>query len=299
MKTAALLLLGFLGFYNMTGFGQAESLPTTTPLPLWPDGAPGALGKNPQDVPDLKAFLPDPAKATGAAMVICPGGGYGALAPHEGADYARWLASQGIAGFVLKYRLGPAGYHHPRMLEDAARALRLVRFHAADWKLDPKRIGIIGSSAGGHLAATLLTHFDAGNPAAPDPVDRVSSRPDLGVLCYAVITMGDLTHPGSRMNLLGTNPPPELINDLSAERQVKKDTPPCFIFATDEDTTVPVENSLAFAAALRQAGVHFEIHVYERRPHGIGLGSRTYDPTRWHPWTTECSRWLKEEGFGK
>jgi dipeptidyl aminopeptidase/acylaminoacyl peptidase len=165
--------------------------------------------------------------------------------------------------------------------------------------LDPKRVGIIGSSAGGHLASTLLTHFDAGQPDAADPIDRVSCKPALGVLCYPVITMGDQTHCGSRENLLGKEPSPELIRELSNELHVTKETPPCFIFHTDEDTAVPVENSLEFAAALRRAGVPFELHVYEHGGHGIGLGTVSADPTQMHPWTRECQRWLKEQGFGK
>jgi acetyl esterase/lipase len=269
------------------------------PIPLWRDGAPGALGNAPTDIPTLTPFFPDPDVATGAAMVICPGGGYGGLAPYEGEDYARWLNTQGIAGFVLKYRLGSSGYRHPRMLEDAARAVRLMRFRASDWKIDPKRVGIIGSSAGGHLASTLLTHFDAGNPQAVDPIDRMSCRPDLGVLCYPVITMGKLTHQGSRDNLLGKNPSPQLIDELSNERHVTKNTPCCFIFHTDADAAVPVENSMAFAAALREAGVPFELHIYQYGRHGLGLGSHPYDPAHWHPWTKDCQLWLKEQGFGK
>ena len=164
------------------------------PILLWPGGAPGALGDKDDDKPTLTAFLPAPEKATGAAIVICPGGGYGGLAPHEGQGYAEWLADNGIAGIVLKYRLGSHGYRHPAMLNDAARAVRLTRTKAVDWKIDPKRVGIMGSSAGGHLASTLLTHFDAGRPGDPDAIERESSRPDLGILCYAVITMGDNTH---------------------------------------------------------------------------------------------------------
>src|SRR5262245_28349209 len=149
------------------------------PLPLWPEGAPGALGKEDKDVPSITPYSPEPDKATGAALVVCPGGGYGGLAPHEGRDYALWLNGHGVAVFVLKYRLGSGGYRHPAMLSDAARALRLVRAKAADWKIDPHRVGIMGSSAGGHLASTLLTHFDSGNPAAEDPIERQSSRPDI------------------------------------------------------------------------------------------------------------------------
>lgn len=271
----------------------------TNAFPLWPDGAPGALGKRPQDIPDLTPFFSDSAKATGAAVVICPGGGYANLAPHEGGDYARFLNEQGIAGFVLKYRLGSAGYHHPAMLEDAARAIRTVRARAAEWKLDPKKIGIMGSSAGGHLATTLLTHFDSGKPDATEVIERQSSRPDIGIVCYGVITMGNFTHGGSKLNLLGKEPSPELVRELSNELQVTKDTPPCFIWHTWEDKAVPVENSLQFAQALRKAGVPFDLHIYEKGPHGLGLGSRNYDPAKWHPWTQDCIYWLKEQGFAR
>lgn len=269
---------------------------------LWPGGAPGALGKADKDIPSLKAYFCDPAKATGAAMVVCPGGGYGSLADHEGKDYALWLNDQGITAFVLKYRLGSAGYRHPIELGDAARALRLVRASAATWHLDPKRIGIMGSSAGGHLASTLLTHFDAGDPSAADPIDRESSRPDIGILCYPVITMGDKTHHGSRDNLLGKNPSPELIQLLSNELHVTKDTPPCFLYHSAADAAVPVENSLMFAEALRRAGVPFDLHIYEKGRHGTGLGFIPYDKYvrgKLHPWTRDCEYWLKERGFAK
>ena len=268
------------------------------PLPLWPQGAPGALGNQDKDIPTITPYLPDAAVATGAAMVICPGGGYGGLAAHEGNDYALWLNQQGVAGFVLKYRLGSAGYRHPRMLEDASRAVRYVRAKAADWKVDPKRIGIMGSSAGGHLASTLLTHFDAGKPDADDVIERQSSRPDLGILCYAVITMGEHTHSGSRNNLLGKDPSPELIKLLSNELQVTRQTPPTFLWHTAEDTAVPVENSLDFAAALRKAGVPFDLHVYQKGRHGLGLADKP-PFNKVHPWANDCLFWLKERGFAK
>jgi len=230
-------------------------------------------------------------------MVICPGGGYGMLAPHEGAQYAQFLNEQGVAGFVLQYRLGSGGYRHPVMLHDAARAVRLVRARAGEWKLDPHRIGIMGSSAGGHLASTLLTHFDAGKPDAADPIERQSSRPDLGILCYAVITLGQFTHQGSKNNLLGKDPSPELVRQLSNELQVTKDTPPCFIWHTCEDSAVPVENSLQFAEALRKAGVPFDLHIYQQGPHGLGLGTREWNPEKRHPWTRDCIFWLRAQGF--
>lgn len=268
------------------------------PLLLWPSGAPGALGDKDDDKPTLTAYLPAADEATGAAIVICPGGGYGGLAPHEGAGYAEWLAENGVAGIVLKYRLGSKGYRHPAMLNDAARAVRLTRSKAAEWKIDPKRVGIMGSSAGGHLASTLLTHFDAGKAGDADPIERESSRPDLGILCYPVISMGPNTHGGSKKNLLGENPAPELVELLSNEKQVTKDTPPTFLWHTYEDAAVKVENALDFATALRRAGVPFDLHVYEKGRHGLGLGGgREGGPH--HPWVANCLFWLKAQGFVK
>lgn len=260
-------------------------------VPLWPDGAPGALGDGENDRPTLTPYLvggdgPGPV----AAIVVCPGGGYGGLAPHEGGAYAEWFNERGISAFVLKYRLGSHGYRHPRMLEDAARAVRLVRARAEEWRVDPGRVGIIGSSAGGHLASTLLTHFDEGDATAADPIDRQSSRPDLGILCYPVISMGEFTHAGSRRNLLGEDPAPELVELLSNELQVTPRTPPTFLWHTVEDTAVPVENSLMFAGALRKAGVPFALHVFEKGRHGLGLAGG-------HPWTVALALWLRERGF--
>ena len=261
-------------------------------ISLWPEGAPGALGKDDKDIPTLTPYPANPAEASGAAMVVCPGGGYGGLAPHEGKDYALWLNEHGITAFVLEYRLGANGYRHPRMLEDAARALRLVRGRADEWKVDPKRIGIMGSSAGGHLASTLLTHFDSGDPGATDPIERQGSRPDLGILCYPVISLGPNTHLGSKNNLLGKDPAPELVKLLSNELQVTAKTPPCFVWHTWEDKAVKVENSLEFAAALQKAGVPFDLHIYQKGAHGIGLANG-------HPWTKDCLFWLKTQGFVK
>jgi acetyl esterase/lipase len=268
------------------------------PLPLWPDGAPGALGKEEKDIPTLLPFLADPAKASGAAVVVLPGGGYGGLAPHEGRDYALWLNQHGLTAFVVTYRLGSKGYRHPAMLQDAARGVRLVRARADDWKIDPKRVAIMGSSAGGHLASTLLTHFDSGKQDAADPVDRQSSRPDLGILCYPVISMGEYTHQGSRNNLLGPNPDIELVKLLSNELQVTKDTAPCFIWHTWEDQGVKVENALLFASALRKAGVPFDLHIYQHGRHGIGLNDKPPFANP-HPWAADLVFWLKAQGFTK
>ena len=265
---------------------------------LWQGAAPGALGIEEKDIPTLTITLPDSGKATGAAIVICPGGGYAHLASHEGEDYARFLAMHGVTGFVLKYRLGSDGYRHPAMLEDAARALRIVRSGATNWHVRPDKIGIMGSSAGGHLASTLLTHYDSGNPSSPDLVERVSSRPDFGILCYPVISMGPITHEGSRKNLLGESPPQDLVDLLSNEKHVTSNTPPCFIWQTSEDSTVSVENSLVFAEALTKNKVPFELHIYQQGRHGLGLADK-YPFAHVHLWAIELLNWMKVQGVAK
>jgi len=282
----SVLLFAVVGFCLNMMVGAQDA------IPLWKEGAPGALGTEPKDIPTLTPFLAPKESATGAAIVVLPGGGYGGLAPHEGKDYAVWLNSLGIHGFVLKYRLGSGGYRHPIMLGDAARAVRMVRAQATAWGVDPKRVGIMGSSAGGHLASTVLTHFDAGNANATDAIDKESSRPDLGILCYPVITLGKFTHEGSKKNLLGPEPSDELVKLLSNELQVTPQTPPTFLFHTVEDQAVPVENSLMFADALRKNGVLFDLHIYEKGRHGIGLANG-------HPWTKDCQAFLKGHGFAK
>ena len=279
-------------FFSLT-LSRAE---IPTPIPLWPGGAPGALGTNDWDIPTVTPYLPDPTNATGAAMVSCPGGGYEHLEPREGRDYALWLNQHGVTCFVLKYRLGSKGYRHPAMLEDAARAVRWVRAQANDYKIDPHRIGIMGSSAGGHLASTLLTHFDAGDTNSADPVERQSSRPNLGILCYAVISLGEFAHRGSKAYLLGNNPSPELVRNLSNELQVTPQTPPCFLWTTFEDQTVPMENTLLFAAALRKNHVPFDLHIYEKGGHGMGLNDKP-PFAHPHPWAGDCLFWLKEQNF--
>lgn len=272
----------------------------TQEFPLWPDGAPAARGTVPTDIPTLTPFWPEADKATGAAMIVCPGGGYNMLAQHEGPAYARWLSDQGIAAFVLKYRLVKDGYHLPEILPDAARAVRLVRARAAEWQLDPQRIGIMGSSAGGHLSATLMTKFDAGRSDASDPIDQVSSRPDLGVLCYAFILFDRPDPKGDRQTrFLGPNHTAEQVQAFSPALNVTKDTPPCFIWQTVEDAAVVPENALVFADALRLAGVPIDLHLYQKGRHGIGLGSKDLDPAKLHPWTRDCSFWLAEQGFLK
>ncbi|HEU6449204.1 MAG TPA: alpha/beta hydrolase [Verrucomicrobiae bacterium] len=267
-------------------------------IPLWPDGkTPGAHGNTTNDIPAITPYLCG-SNATGAAMVICPGGGYQHLAPHEGNDYALWLNQHGVTCFVLRYRLGSSDYHYPAEFQDGERAIRWVRAHAGEYKIDPHRIGIMGSSAGGHLASMLLTHFDSGKPGSSDEIEQQSSRPDLGILCYPVITMGEFTHKGSRENLLGKNPSHEMIQFLSSELQVKPNTPPCFLWATFEDKTVPVENTLMFAEALRKNRVPFALHIYQNGGHGMGLADKPpfLHP---HPWAADCLFWLREHDFVK
>jgi acetyl esterase/lipase len=303
MKKLLMLSALFIGTSGWDPHGNAASQtapaqPPRLEFPLWTGDAPGALGKEAKDIPTLTPYFAPAGKATKAAIIICPGGGYFSLAPHEGFHYALWLNEQGIAGFVLKYRLGSGGYRHPAMMQDLQRAIRYVRSNAEKWNLDPNRIGVMGSSAGGHLAATALTHFDAGEQGATDPIDRVSSRPNLGILCYPVITMGADTHAGSMHNLLGDKPDPNLVTLLSNEKQVTRDTPPVFLFHTFEDSTVKVENTLEFAVALRRSGVPFALHIYTKGNHGMGLGSAQWDPGNRHEWTIECALWLKEQRFG-
>jgi acetyl esterase/lipase len=271
----------------------------TEALRLWPAAAPGALGEADKDIPTLTPFWPEAGKATGAAMLVFPGGGYRALAPHEGAIYAQWLAAQGIAAFVLKYRLNPDGYKVPTIYLDAARAIRTVRSHAADWGLDPQRIGIIGSSAGGHLAAMCVTQFDPGQADATDPIERTSSRPDLAVLCYAFILF-DVPDADREERFLGANGTPEQKRFLSPRLNVRRDTPPCFIWQTDADERVLAENALAFASALREKSIPFDLHIYRDGKHGLGLGAKELsDPEKLHPWTKDATFWLKQQSFVK
>ena len=243
----------------------------------------------------MTPYLPPAGKATGTAIVIFPGGGYQHLSMEkEGSDVANWLAGAGVTTFVVRYRLGP-NYHHPTMLGDAQRAIRTVRARAAEWNVDPRRLGVIGFSAGGHLASTAGTHFDAGNASSADAIERVSSRPDFLLLLYPVITMRDsVTHGGSRLNLLGREPAPELVRLLSNETQVTRETPPTFLVHSTDDRTVPVQNSLLFYDALKRNGVQAEMHVFEYGGHGFGLAPK--DPVL-SAWTTICESWMRRHGW--
>ncbi|HSZ55376.1 MAG TPA: alpha/beta hydrolase [Tepidisphaeraceae bacterium] len=261
---------------------------------LWEGDAPGAVGTDDRDIPTLTVFLPAPDRANGTAVVICPGGGYAGLAPHEGKPVAEWLNGIGVTGFVLKYRLGPR-YHHPAMMNDVNRAVRMVRAKAGEWKVNPDRIGVLGFSAGGHLTSTAVTHFDAGDPKSSDPVEHLSCRPDFGVLIYPVITLeGPAAHMGSRRNLLGDNPSPLLVESLSNQTQVTEKTPPCFLVHTSTDTGVPFENSLLFAEALQRHKVPVELHVFDHGPHGFGLGAN--DPVL-KQWPDLCAKWMEHHGW--
>jgi acetyl esterase/lipase len=258
------------------------------PIQLWPDGHPAARG---EDAPRLTPF-PLGGSAPSAAIVVCPGGGYRRRAAHEGEPIARWLNELGLAAFVLDYRVDP--HRHPAPLDDAQRAIRTVRARADGWRVDPGRVGILGFSAGGHLAASAATRWRDGDPAAADPIDRQGSRPDLAILCYPVITFGPHRHAGSMTSLLGDDPPEEARAALSAERQVGPATPPTFLWHTAEDAAVPVQNSLLFAAALAEHGVPFALHVFPRGRHGLGLAGD--DPVV-GAWTGLCAAWLRGQGF--
>jgi acetyl esterase/lipase len=266
-------------------------------LPLWSGPAPGALGTQDSDIPAITVFLPRTMGQNTPAMIVCPGGGYVSLAMnHEGRQVASYLNSMGIAAFVLRSRLGPR-YHHPTELGDVQRAIRTLRSHASEWRLDPSRIGIIGFSAGGHLAMSASTMFDAGNANATDVVDRAGSRPDFVVLGYPVISMTEpWTHQGSKNNLLGANPDPELAKSLSGELAVTKQTPPTFIFQTNADTTVPAENSVYYYLALRKAGVPAEMHIFEKGAHGVGLAN---DDPALSEWSKLLANWLRMRGVVK
>lgn len=292
MIVCVLLVLTFAACLPLAAAERPET------LTLWPEGeTPRALGNDAKDVPTLTAYWPPSEKATGAAIVVCPGGGYRVLAPHEGEAYARWLNDLGIAAFVLKYRLISGGYHVSDSLQDAARAIRTVRANAEAWQLDSKRIGIMGSSAGGHLSATLSTRFDGGNSDLDDKIERASSRPDVCILCYAFILFDRNDKPERHEQFLGKTASPEQIRAYAPALNVRSDTPPCFIWQTVADPGVKVENALVFAEALRQAKVPFDLHLYQNGPHGIGLGIKEYDPAKLHPWTRDCAFWLGEQGF--
>ena len=293
MSLACALLIS-IGLPTLGGAVQRPS-PNPEPLtfPLWDGGAPGALGTEDADRPTLTVY--HPRHATGTAVIVAPGGGYGGLATnHEGRQVASWLNAVNVTAFVLKYRLGPR-YRHPIQLGDAQRAIRLVRSRAQEFGIAADRIGMMGFSAGGHLTSTAGTHFDAGKPDASDPADRASSRPDFLILGYPVISFDPaITHAGSRRNLLGDTPDPALVDDLSNDLRVTPHTPPTFLFHTTADTGVPAENSVRFYLALRKAKVPAEMHIFEKGPHGVGLALG--DPAL-SAWPALLVNWLRGRGL--
>lgn len=263
---------------------------------LWP----GKAYKEGDFIPMITFYSPPRESAVDVAVVVCPGGGYGGLAmDHEGEQIAGWLNSFGITAAVLKYHtVGGTGRKpglHPAPLEDVLRAIRLVRDRAPKLHLSPDKIGVMGFSAGGHLASTAATHFTAGDPGAADPLEELSSRPDFAILLYPVITfLPPYAHQGSRVNLLGENPPDKQVLEFSNERQVTPETPPVFLVHTTEDTVVPPENSVLFYMALRKAGVPAELHIFQQGRHGLGLGPKELP---FSEWPQLCQKWLKAMGF--
>jgi acetyl esterase/lipase len=268
---------------------------TPETIPLWENRAPGALGDADADRPTLTVFRAATRPNGVTCVIVAPGGGYVSLATDkEGRQVASWFNAMGVTAFVLKYRLGPR-YHHPIELGDAQRAIRLVRSRAMQFGVAAGRIGMMGFSAGGHLAATAATLFDDGNTGASDEVERVSSRPDFLILAYPVISFDPaIAHAGSVRSLLGENPAPALLQELSAELHVSARTPPTFLFSTNADTTVPSENSVRFYLALKQAKVPAEIHIFENGPHGVGLDLA--DPAL-GLWPTLLTNWLRGRGL--
>lgn len=275
-------------------------------VPLWDGRAPYAVGDSAADRPSLTVFKAPADKANGAAVVICPGGGYGFLAEdHEGKQVAEFLNGLGVTAFVLKYRIvtkDRPGPLHPAPLADAQRAIRLVRARAKEYGIDPQRIGIMGFSAGGHLASSAATHFDEGSKDRDaNDIEQASCRPDFAILAYPVITLEDgITHGGSRRNLLGDKPDPKLVEQFSNEKQVTKNTPPTFLFHTSADTAVVPENAIRFYQACKRAGVPVELHIYEKGRHGVGLGR---DP-KWtggeksvETWPDRLADWMKARGL--
>jgi acetyl esterase/lipase len=292
MKIRLLCLVGML----LCGNGySAEAVSAPAVLRLWSDTAPGSLGTGDNDIPTLTCYWPASEIRTDVAIVICPGGGYGHLAAdHEGKQIAEWFNSIGVSAFVLRYRLPVNGYRHPVPLMDAQRAVRLVRSRAEQWQLNPAKIGIIGFSAGGHLASSAGTHFEkpVKTGDTPDAVDIVSCRPDYMVLVYPVISMQEgLTHSGSRNNLLGKEPSAELVELMSNEQQVTALTPPTFLVHANDDRAVLPENSVRFYLACRKADVPAELHLYLKGGHGFGMRPGAGPAAKW---TESCEKWMQQ-----
>lgn len=257
------------------------------PFVLWPGGAPGALATTEKDIPTLTPYLP--ANANGAAMLLIPGGSYSGIYEGQAEPFALWLNEQGVTVFVLRYRLGSAGYRYPAQLQDAVEAMRQVRGAAAKWKIVPQRLGVMGFSAGGHLVSTLINRPEDGEIEGRP--SSISPRPDLAILCYPVISMITKPHLTSRDMLVGEKPGEALLRQTSSERQVRPGLPPVFLWHTNEDKLVPVEHARLFADALQKHGVPHEVHLYQDGDHGTGLIGTE------HPWFADLLFWLKARKF--
>jgi acetyl esterase/lipase len=288
----------FVALLSTTLFAQQKE------IPLWPAGPPNSNeiienetiseGYRIANISEatLTIFLPEKSANTKTAVIICPGGGYRIECfDKEGIKIAQWLNTLGIAGIILKYRI--PNKHHQIPLMDAQRAIRTVRFRTKEWNINTVKIGIMGFSAGGHLASTAATHFDNGDKNAEDPIERISSRPDFLILVYPVVTMKEeFTHRGSRRSLLGDNPKYELVRNYSNELQVTSDTPPTFFVLSDDDKSVVAENSIKFYLALRKHNIPSEIHIFKRGGHGFGFGQEGMPVSNWRKL---CELWLEEQ----
>jgi len=308
MKTkASIIILIFINVLTINSNAQTQT------VKLWPDGIPGSKNDpayvenivttdgrvtraNNVVTPDLTVFLPDPAKANGAAVLICPGGGYGNLAfDHEGNAIARWLNDNGIAGIILKYRLPSDRIMIDKTigpLQDAQEAMRVIRRNAAGWKIDPKKVGVIGFSAGGHLASTISTHYA---DKVYDVKDNTSARPDFSLLIYPVVSMDTtITHRGTRNNLIGPDPAEKNVNRFSNEKQITGDTPPAFLVHSSDDNAVPVMNSIGYYLGLQKNKIPTELHIFQKGGHGYGLSPNGGTESSW---PGLCITWLKAMGL--
>jgi len=261
-------------------------------IPLWSDSPAGSVN---DFIPtlDLYPLAQKPSSPRGA-VIVCPGGGYGGRAAHEGEPIAQKMNDAGIPAFVVQYRVAPN--RHPSPIQDAMRAIRIVRSRAEEWGIDPEKIAILGFSAGGHLAGSVVVHGEDGDPKAEDPLMRLSGRVNAGVLCYPVLSSGEFAHRGSFNNLLGEDAPAEMLEYMSLEKQITEKTPPCFLWSTSDDGSVPVQNSLLFALGLRKHKIPFEMHVYPSGNHGLGL-AETAPNQQIQTWMPHCIHWLKEMGW--
>ena len=288
MKVATVLLANLLAV--LFSICSAEKLRAQSqPIEIWRNGVPSAIGTDKKDIPTLTPYLTR--EGIGPAVLLIPGGSYSGIFEPQAEPFARWLNDQGLHVLVLRYRLGSAGYRYPAQLQDAAEAMRLIRANASQWQVDPARIGVMGFSAGGHLASTLITQPEDGDAPNASGSPEISSRPTLAVLCYPVISMTTKPHLTSLHNLVGESPTEERLARTSTELQVHAGLPPVFIWHTSEDVMVPVEHAQLFAASLHRYKVPHELHLYQKGDHGTGLIGTD------HPWFNDLLFWLRANEF--